>query len=138
MSDEAARTLALLLKWRMADVRGLMDELEASGVHVQYIPTTGDLCPCTYHYATESGLCVKCETDREVARQKERDEAERERLANDTERRINAAKKARERMRRRHLANPRDTEAKEMLRAVDEFIALMEEPDEWEEMPDEM
>lgn len=130
MTDEAARAIALQLKWSMTDVRSFIDDLEHQGVHITFAPTTGELCPCGYHYATPSGLCVKCETDREVERQQEEDEAEEARLAEETERRLNNVKKARERMRKRFLANPRDKGAKEMLGAVDEFIALMEHDDD--------
>jgi hypothetical protein len=134
MDTDVARIVGYRLKLSGHSVRELLDDLESAGVHLRYVPTTGDLCPCSYHYATESGLCVKCETERELELQMERDDDERRRLEEQTTRRINATKKARERMRRQHMANPRDKEAKAMLAAVDEFIALMEEAqDESEE-----
>jgi hypothetical protein len=137
VADTAAEVIAVLQKWSMTTTRAFIADLEAEGVHVIHRPMTGELCPCGYHMATDSGLCVKCETDREVDRQREADAVEEARLRRENERRINKAKKARERMRRRFLANPRDSDAKELLDAVDEFIALMEEDCESDDFDDE-
>jgi hypothetical protein len=121
----------------MGYAREFTSDLEAIGVYLIYRPTSDELCPCGYHMATESGLCVRCETEREEEEQRERDAEEEARLRKEAERRINKAKKARERMRRRFLANPRDENAKAMLEVVDEFIALMEADYEPDEIDDE-
>jgi hypothetical protein len=108
MSEATAR-LALRLKWSMADVRRLLDDLEADGVSVIYTPTTGDLCPaCTAHYATEeTGFCIRCTTDRKLERQREADEAEEARLREEAVRAVNEQKQERKRMRELYQANPR-------------------------------
>ncbi len=111
--EEAARAIALRLKWSMTKVRELVAELEADGVHLVYRPTTGDLCPCTYHYATESGLCVKCETKRDLERQQMALEEEERRLEAEAERDRNAEKKRRQRVRERYDANPRKSRNRE-------------------------
>lgn len=111
MVQEAARALSLRLKWSMADVRHLIAELESDGVYVTYVPTTGELCPnCTAHYATErTGFCVKCSTEMEIDRQRREDEEEEARLQEEAERKLNAIKKQRQRMREEYGANPRKT-----------------------------
>lgn len=129
MDLDAARVIAYSLKQPMSAIRHYIDDWEGAGVHVRYVATTEELCPCGYHYATESGLCVRCETQRELERQTERDADEERRLEQLTTRRVNAVKKARERMRKRFLANPRDKEAKAKLAMCDEIIAEFEEAD---------
>jgi hypothetical protein len=126
VSDDAARVIAQLLKWKMAVARSFIAALEHRGVHVIYRPTTGELCPCGYHEATESGLCVSCETERELERQREKDAEEHERLEAERERQINSLKKQRERSRRALRANPRDTEARHMIQVVEELLEYLE------------
>lgn len=134
---EATAVLARHLKWTMASTRHLVEELEAAGVYVTYVPTSGDLCPnCAVHYATErTGFCVRCTTEQDTDRQRRADEEEEARLREEAERRVNAVKTARKRMRQTYLANPRDKNSKQMLAVVDAFIGLMEANtfDEWEE-----
>lgn len=106
--DEAARAIAVRLKLSMPAVHSLIDDLEHAGVFVTYRETTGDLCPnCAEHYATESGFCVRCETEEALRLQREADEAEEERLREEAERARNIVKKRRQRYRELYDANPR-------------------------------
>lgn len=137
MEQGAVSVVARALKCTTGTAKALLEHLEYRGWRLVHRPVADDLCPAcgVYRQLEESGLCFKCTTERELERQKEADYAEEARLAKMTERRVNQVKKARERMRRRHLANPRDTEARQMLAVVDAFIALMEAAtdEEWED-----
>lgn len=109
LAEKAASEIALRLKWRMADVRTFVAELESVGVYVTYVPTTGDLCPqCVAHYATErTGFCVRCTTEMDLERQRQEDAEEEERLREEAEKARNVVKKQRQRMREEYGANPR-------------------------------
>lgn len=126
MSDPA-QAIALQLKWSMVAVRRLLDDLEGQGVHVVFVPTTGDLCPrCAAHYATEdSGFCIKCTTDLSLERQREADAEEEARLREEAERAVNEVKKQRERMREIYDANPRKKSLKKWIEWC------VENPDRW-------
>lgn len=109
MTDDAARAIAYRLKWSMAAVRELLNDLEAAGVSVVFAPVSDEVCPnCGLHYATEeTGFCVACTTERELERQRAADWEEEERLREEATRRVNAQKKQRQRMREEYGANPR-------------------------------
>jgi uncharacterized Zn finger protein (UPF0148 family) len=127
MADDAVAALARGQKWSMAYAREFASDLEAVGVHLIYRPMTEELCPrCGYHYATESGVCVRCETEEEESRRQEELEDERRRLTRDRKRKVDAVKQALKRMREPLLANPRDKRAKELVAAVEQFLELTE------------
>lgn len=123
--QDVVRLLAYALKRSASDTRTLIDELEAAGVYMTYRPTTSELCPCGYHFATESGLCAKCEAEEEAFAAIEGIESERQQLAEYRTKLENVLKQQRKRMRSKFLANPRDSEnrlrweiAKELLEDI--------------------
>lgn len=128
--DDAARVVAVHLKWSMTEVRALLENLEHQGVHLVSRQTTGELCPaCAAHWATESGLCVRCETERELADRRRAMQDEQERLEEEATKVRNALKTEHKRMRLPYAANPR--------RKFDWAVVALyaaRHADEWEEV----
>lgn len=133
MSREV-EAVARAFKRTAADTRALLADLEAEGYTVVYRETF-DLCPCGYHYATESGLCLSCEAKEEERVRAEEIVEESKRLEEEFGRMRNKLKTALKRERERFFAKPRDASNRERWRIARELIADIEESlnrDSWE------
>ncbi len=126
MTDTTA-AVALAFRRSHADTQAILDDLEAQGIHVVFRAVTGDLCPCGYHYATESGLCLACEAAEAALEKADEIAAERKRLEAEFVKMINRYKTAKKRERARFFANPRDSENRERWRIARELFDDIEE-----------